>query len=141
MSKILEAIELQVRLLVESLSSTKGYTQLFKGGISLIITGFVAIQFIMSSTLPIEKDAYKLKYEVEFSLQKEFPSFASMECNLNHESYSICQLAKYQKGLTSESINALYSWLELVAYLGILMLALSILGFLAHPHFHQQQET
>ncbi|NGZ15601.1 hypothetical protein HGG78_17955 [Vibrio aestuarianus] len=141
MSKVLDVIVLQAQYFLEVLSSTKGYTQLFKGGIALIITGFVAIQFIFSTALPIEKDAYKLKYEAEFSMQKEFSSFDEMKCKISHDSYSICKLAKYQKSLTSNSIQALYSWLEFVSYLGLMMLALSAIGFIAHPHFHSKQET
>ncbi|WP_170111923.1 hypothetical protein [Photobacterium frigidiphilum] len=141
MNKFLDIIVLQGKYLVDNLTSVIGYTLLFKGGIALITVGLISIQYVATTAIPIEASAYQLKYEVEFSVQKQYKSISDMECDVKIESYSKCMLSKYKENLSTSSIKALYSWLELLIVFGTLMMSLSVLGFLAHPYFHQDSET
>lgn len=130
-------IDLNVRYLVCSFTSRAGYTALFKGGLALATLCLISVQQVFTFALPIESEAYKLKYEVEFSTQKQYESINSMVCNLQDETYTKCKLSMQKEALISSSINALYTWLKPFSALAVLMFIFSILGFLANPHFHK----
>jgi len=138
MDKIIESIISQLSYLVEELTSTSGYTTLFKGGVVLLTACAISIQQVSTMAIPLETSAYELKFKVEHSLNKKFNSIDELECKLNHESYPNCMLSKYKGSLTSSSIDALVSWLELLFWLSYLMIGLSIIGFLFHPHIHKK---
>ncbi|CAQ79332.1 putative membrane protein, putative phage gene [Aliivibrio salmonicida LFI1238] len=137
MNKAMDFLVLQVEYLVHMLTSRAGYITLFKGGLALATLCIISVQQVFTLAIPIESEAYKLKYEVEFSTQKQYESFDSMICNLQDETYAKCKLAIQKESLISSSFDALYSWLELFSVLAALMIFFSILGFLANPHFHK----
>jgi len=140
MNKFFTFTNFQAEYLINTLTSVNGYTLLFKGGITLMTICLLSIQQVSTIAIPIEDNAYKLKFEVELSQHKKYDSIPDMECNLAHETYSKCMYAKYKKEMSSNSFKALYSWLEFLFVFSGLMLTVSVIGFLAHPHFHSSND-
>ncbi|ELA9297875.1 hypothetical protein QUO11_004633 [Vibrio parahaemolyticus] len=137
MSGFIKSIDMQVRYLVYELTSRSGYVTLFKGGLALATLALIALQQVFTLALPLENEAYKFKYQIEFETQVQFESIESMECKLDTTTYVKCNQAKQHKALVSSSFDALYTWLKLFASLSFIMFAFSLLGFFAHPYFHK----
>lgn len=129
----------QFSYLAKSLTDKTGYIAFFKGGVFLLTACAIAIQQVSTVALPIELSAYELKYQVEHSLGNEFDTFSDLKCDVAHESYTDCQMAKYKRELSSSTLDALYSWLEVLFFLSYVMISLSIIGFLFHPQIHKDR--
>jgi len=121
--------------------SMDGYKALFKGSIALSTLYLVSLMQVGNMTLPIEKSANELRYTVEYSLQKQYDSIDKMECKLKDSSYKDCKVAKYQNNLVNSNLNALIAFQNLLMYLASIFFMLSVIGFLAHPYIHNENEA
>lgn len=137
MNKFLKLLCTQTKYLVFELTSRDGYVILFKGALAVAALCLITIQQVCTLALPLENEAYKFKYEIEFETQTKFASIESMECELNASTYVKCRQSKQHESLISSSFDTLYTWSKLSAYLAFIMFFLSVLGFLAHPYFHK----
>lgn len=137
MNDFMDYMSLMMKKLIDRLTSSTGYTTLFKGAVVLSTLCLISLQQVFTLALPIESEAYKLKYEVEFSTQKQYESINSMVCNLQEKTYAKCKLAIYKATLVSSSFDALYTWLKLFSYLSALMFIFSLIGFFANLHSHE----
>ena len=137
MNDFMGFMSLMMKKLMDKLTSSTGYTTLFKGALVLSTLCLISVQQVFTLALPIESEAYKLKYEVEFSIQKQYESINSMVCNLQERTYAKCKLATYKATLVSNSFDALYTWLKVFSYLSALMFIFSLIGFFAKLHSHE----
>ncbi|WP_143475923.1 hypothetical protein [Pseudoalteromonas sp. EB27] len=119
--------------LIEEITSKQGYTALFKAFVVITTVYLVSIIQVTNIILPIEADAYKLKFTVEKELKKSI-EFDSLVCKIETKSYADCKLAKYKYELSNSSIGALDVFQELLYLLAYVTGLLSVVGFICYPY-------
>ncbi|EKO3996770.1 hypothetical protein DX883_13415 [Vibrio fluvialis] len=126
----------------KKMSSDEGYRALFKGAIALAALYLVAMAQVSSIMLPIEKSAYESRYKVEAKSKIEVESFDKLACDVANEStYVDCKMAKYQRKISSNSMDTLLEFQKLVQLLAGVLISMSIVGFLLHPFMHAEKQV
>lgn len=118
---------------LEELTSKEGYTALFKAFIVVSALYLVSLIQVADLTIPIEADAHKYKFAVEYELETEL-SFEKLDCNFEMKSYEACKMAVYKNNLSEVSIKALTCFQGLLKALAILTGILSVFGFFLCPY-------
>lgn len=123
---------------IDEITSKVGYSSLFKAFVVIATLYLLSFMTVTSLALPIEAGSHKLKYAVEYELQKEI-SFSDLKCNFEMKSYQDCKLAIYKNDLTTKSLEALVSFQRLLEILAYFTGMLSIVGFIFNPYIHKKK--
>ena len=124
---------------IDKITSEAGYSALFKAFIVIAALYMITLIKVAGLALPIESDAHKLKYAVEYELKKEI-DFSDLECKFEMKSYQDCKLAIYKKDIITISLKALVVFQELLKGLAFLTGMLSAIGFVGNPYIHEAEE-
>lgn len=116
----------------------------FNGAVVLLTLYLVATYQVTSLLLPVEQEAYSLKFKYEYAEGKKFDSFKGLsmsECKIENKSYESCAMAVHLNTTSESAIDALISIQEILKFLAIFLIAASFLSFMLRPLFHKKQNT
>ena len=130
---MLDAISKWFSALLDLICIEKGYTSLFKGAVFLAIPLLSVGQFVVTTSLAYEKEAFFLMHQIEADEKPkiEYDSPDKLTCLVNQakEVYKNCKNSKYLFGLSSSLLSAYNSASGLLFLLMYVMFSVSVVGF------------
>ncbi len=125
-----KALERVFDYLVEAVCTERGYGGLFKAGVALVALSLIAVGDAGTFLYERDIDAHRSKFTVEAVSGR---ALNDTECGALGDLQSECRMAKHQMRTLYSSIELFSKIVEMSFWLGIALLCLSVLGFVASP--------
>jgi len=133
--------------LINKISSEACYTSLFKGGVAMIALYLASIPIFSNTLIPIEKEIYTSKFEINHERYKEnnfngkylYP-IPPYDCNITSSFFVKCETMKYQEPLLESITSAKSKFDDVIFWIALILFFSSCFSFILNISLQNEEK-